>query len=166
MSTRWQCAVCESVNDGGDTCSVCGATVVQTTTRATPVPQTPAREARTQEERETDVPVRELPVREAPSETSSSDGYDLYDYFTVEDRPSADDSYARSEPFEARPRVRVYGCCLPISLGMLLAFVAAATVLVNLVDDADILVPLLTDAAVRLTTGTTRLCRMRGGTPG
>jgi hypothetical protein len=133
MSTRWQCAVCESINDGGDSCSVCGATVVETTTRATPVPETPARETADLEERNTDVPVRELPVREPPSETSSSDGYDIFDYFNVEDRPSADDSYARSEPFEARPRVRVYGCCLPISLGMLLAFVAAATVLVNLV---------------------------------
>jgi hypothetical protein len=39
MSTRWQCAVCEVSNDGGDSCSVCGATVVQTTTRVPPVPR-------------------------------------------------------------------------------------------------------------------------------
>jgi hypothetical protein len=133
MSTRWQCAVCESVNDGGDTCSVCGATVVQTTTRATPVPETPARKTPVHEERETEVPVRELPVREPTSETLDSDGYDLYDYFTVEDGADADDSHARSESFEARPRVRVYGCCLPISLGILLVFIGATTVLANLV---------------------------------
>ena len=39
MSTRWQCAVCEASNDGGDTCSVCGATVVKTTTRVPLRPQ-------------------------------------------------------------------------------------------------------------------------------
>ena len=132
MSTRWQCAVCESINEGGDSCSVCGATVVETTTRATPVPQTPARKAADLEERGTDVPVRELPVREPPSETYSSDGYDIFDYFNVEDRPSADDSYAGSEPFEARPRVRVYGCCLPIALGILLTLLGAVALLGNL----------------------------------
>ena len=30
MSTRWRCAVCEAVNDGGETCAACGAKVTQT----------------------------------------------------------------------------------------------------------------------------------------
>jgi hypothetical protein len=136
MSTQWECAVCESINDAGDTCSVCGATVVQTATRATPVPETSGPDQAVQEERETDVPVRELPVREPASETSYSDGYDLYDYFTVEDTVEADDRYARSESLEVRPRVRVYGCCLPITLGMLLVFIGAATFLGKLVIQA------------------------------
>ena len=89
-----------------------------------------------QEERGTEIPVRELPVREPARETSSPDGYDLYDFFTVEDRVEADDRYARSESLEVRPRVRVYGCCLPITLGMLLVFIGAATVLGNLVIQA------------------------------
>ena len=38
----------------------------------------------------------------------------------------------RYEPIDTRPRVRVYGCCLPIALGMLLAFLAAVTLLGNL----------------------------------
>jgi hypothetical protein len=133
MSTRWQCAVCESINDGGDICSVCGATVVETTTRATPVPEPPARETPVQQDRETEVPVRELPVREPTSEILYPDGYVLYDYFTVEDSADADVSRASSEHFEARPRVRVYGCCLPISLGILLVLIGAATFLANLV---------------------------------
>jgi len=136
MSTQWECAVCESINDGGDTCSVCGATVVETATRATPVPEMSGSDLPVQEERETEIPVRELPVREPARETSYPDGYDLYDFFTVEDRVEADDRYARSESLEVRPRVRVYGCCLPITLGMLLVFIGAATFLGNLVIQA------------------------------
>jgi hypothetical protein len=133
MSTRWQCAVCESINDGGDTCSVCGATVSRTVTRATPVPKAPARELPTQEEPETEVPVRELPVREPVRGASEAASYDVYDLFNMEDRVYADDSAAGAESFEVRPRVRVYGCCLPICLGMLLVVIAAATALANLV---------------------------------
>ena len=42
-------------------------------------------------------------------------------------------SYDSYEPIDTRPRVRVYGCCLPIALGGLLAFLATAALLVNLV---------------------------------
>jgi hypothetical protein len=38
-------------------------------------------------------------------------------------------AYAR---VHTRPRVRVYGCCLPITLGMLLAFLASVTLLTSL----------------------------------
>jgi hypothetical protein len=102
--------------------------VSRTATRATPVPKAPARELPTQEEPETEVPVRE-PVRGA-SEAAS---YDVYDLFNMEDRVYADDSAAGAESFEVRPRVRVYGCCLPVCLGMLLVVIAAATALANLV---------------------------------
>ena len=133
MSTRWQCAVCEASNDGGDSCSVCGATVVQTTTRVPPAPKPPVRKLPVQEQDDTSVPVRELPVREPPRELAYPAGDDIYDYFIVEDPAVAHARYAELEAYEARPRVRVYGCCLPITLGLLLAVTGAATVLANLV---------------------------------
>jgi hypothetical protein len=132
MSTRWQCAVCEATNDGGDSCSVCGATVVQTTTRVPSVPKRPAPKPSVQTQDDTSVPVHELPVREPPREVAYPAGYDIYDYFIVDDPAVADTRYAELEGYEARPRVRVYGCCLPIALGMLLAFLAAVTLLANL----------------------------------
>jgi hypothetical protein len=133
MSTRWQCAVCEASNDGGDSCSVCGATVVRTTTRVPPAPKPPARKPPVQEQDNTSVPVRELPVREPAREIAYPAGYDIYDYFMVEDPAVARDRYAEFERYEARPRVRVYGCCLPIALGMLLALVVAVVLVGNLV---------------------------------
>src|SRR4029453_1335531 len=36
MSTRWRCAICEAVNDGGETCAACGATVTQTVVQPAP----------------------------------------------------------------------------------------------------------------------------------
>ena len=132
MSTHWQCAVCEASNDGGDTCSVCGATVVQTTTRVPPAPQPPVPKPAVQEQDDTSVPVRELPVREPTSEVTSPAGDAIYDYFIVDDPAVADDRYAELEGYAARPRVRVYGCCLPISLGLLLAVLGAVMVLANL----------------------------------
>jgi hypothetical protein len=133
MSRRWQCAVCEASNDGGDSCSACGATVVKTTTRVPPAPKPPARKPPVQEQDDTSVPVRELPVREPASEVAYPAGYDIYDYFIVEDPAVADDRYAELEGYEARPRVRVYGCCLPIALGMLLALLVAVVLVGNLV---------------------------------
>ena len=132
MSRRWQCAVCEASNDGGDSCSVCGATVVQTTTRVPAAPMPPVPKPPAQEQDDTSVPVRELPVRKPASEVAYPAGYDIYDYFIVEDPAVAEERYAELEGYEARPRVRVYGCCLPIALGMLLAAIAAVMVLANL----------------------------------
>ncbi|HSO54738.1 MAG TPA: hypothetical protein VL330_18830 [Actinomycetes bacterium] len=132
MSTRWQCAVCEASNDGGDSCSVCGATVVKTTTQVPPAPKPPARTPPVQEQDDTSVPVRELPVREPPREAAYPAGFDIYDYFMVEDPAVARDRYAELERYEARPRVRVYGCCLPVTLGLLLALVGTVILLANL----------------------------------
>ena len=132
MSTRWQCAVCEASNDGGESCSVCGATVVQTTTRVPPAPKAPVRKPPVQEQDDTSVPVRELPPREPPSEVIHPGGYDIYDYFIVEDPAVARDRYAELERYEARPRVRVYGCCLPVTLGLLVAVIGAVMALANL----------------------------------
>jgi hypothetical protein len=133
MSRRWQCAVCEASNDGGDSCSVCGATVVKTTTRVPSVPKRPARELPAQEQDDTSVPAGEPPIREPVREIAYPAGYDIYDYFMVEDPAVARDRYAELERYEARPRVRVYGCCLPIALGVLLAVLGVATLLGNLV---------------------------------
>jgi hypothetical protein len=133
MSTRWQCAVCEASNDGGESCSVCGATVVQTTTRVPSVPKRPAHKPSVQTQDDTSVPVRELPVREPPSEVFHPAGFDIYDYFMVEDPAVARDRYTELERYEARPRVRVYGCCLPITLGLLLALLGAVILIGNLV---------------------------------
>jgi hypothetical protein len=46
------------------------------------------------------------------------------------------------ERIDTRPRVRVYGCCLPIALGMLLALVATVMLLADL-----LLGPLYQEAA-------------------
>ena len=132
MSTRWQCAVCEASNDGGESCSVCGATVVQTTTRVPPAPKPPAPKPPVQEQGDTSIPVRELPAREPPREAAYPAGYEIYDYFVVDDPAVADDRYAELEGYAARPRVRVYGCCLPITLGLVLAVIGAVTLLANL----------------------------------
>jgi hypothetical protein len=132
MSTRWQCAVCEASNDGGDTCSVCGATVVKTTTRVPSVSKRPAHKPPVQTQDDTSVPVRELPVREPASEVAYPAGYGIYDYFIVDDPGVADDRYTELERYEARPRVRVYGCCLPIALGLLLGLIGTVMLLANL----------------------------------
>lgn len=132
MSTRWQCAVCEASNDGGDTCSVCGATVVKTTTRVPPAPKPPPRKPSVQEQDDTSIPARKPPIREPASEVAYPAGFDIYDYFMVEDPAVARDRYAELERYEAPPRVRVYGCCLPITLGLLLALISTVMLLANL----------------------------------
>jgi hypothetical protein len=136
MSTRWQCAVCEASNDGGDSCSVCGATVVNTTTRVPTIPKRPARKHPIQKQDDTSVPAREPPAREPAREVAYPAGYDIYDYFIVDDPVVARDRYAELERYEARPRVRVYGCCLPITLGLLLALISTVTLLANLLTGA------------------------------
>jgi hypothetical protein len=111
MSIRWRCAICEAVNDGGETCAACGATVTQTVVQPMPAeaPSTPERAPG--DDDATEIPVRKLPRR----------------------RPETDAAYDTYEPIGTRPRVRVYGCCLPIALGGLLAFLATAALLLNLV---------------------------------
>jgi hypothetical protein len=124
VSTHWRCAVCDTVNDGGDTCAACGARVTQTVVQpppaeATPAPETtPTPDGGAGDDAATDIPVRELPRRSR----------------LEPDRPDVDPdaTYGGYERVDTRPRVRVYGCCLPIALGMLLAFVAAVTLLANL----------------------------------
>ena len=138
MSTRWRCAVCEAVNDGGDTCSACGARVTQTVVQpprpaeATPAPErTPAPE-QTAEDAATDVPVRELPRRGRLEPDRPDDGpYDIFDLLDLTPA-DPDASYGTYERIDTRPRVRVYGCCLPIALGVLLAFLATVMLLANL----------------------------------
>ena len=118
MSTRWRCAVCEAVNDGGDTCAACGARVTQTVVQAPPA--------------EADIPVRELPRRGRLEPDRPDDGpYDIYDLLDLTPAPAdaTDEGYER---IDTRPRVRVYGCCLPIALGMLLVLLATVTLLANL----------------------------------
>ena len=44
-----------------------------------------------------------------------------------------DPAYESYKHIDTRPRVRVYGCCLPIAVGGLLALLATAVLLVNLV---------------------------------
>ena len=142
MSTRWRCAVCEAVNDGGDTCTACGAKVTQTVVQARPAEATPAPKAAAPEgarapqptlgdEAATGIPVRELPRRRLEPDRPDHDPYDVYDLFglTPADIDAVHDGYER---VDTRPRVRVYGCCLPIALGMLLAVLATITLLGNL----------------------------------
>ena len=140
MSTRWRCAVCEAVNDGGDTCAACGARVTQTVVQAPPAEAAPApkrtatSEGTDRDEAATDIPVRELPRRGRLEPDRPDDGpYDVYDLFDVAPAYDPDAIYEGYERIDTRPRVRVYGCCLPIALAMLLALLVTVTLLANLV---------------------------------
>jgi hypothetical protein len=133
MSTRWQCAVCEAVNDRGDTCSACGAKVTQTVMQSTPAEATSAPEKSRGDHSGTEIPVRELPRRKPESDTPEHGPDDIYDFFDVVPAPGPDATYDTYEHIDTRPRVRVYGCCLPIALGILLAFLGTVTLLASLV---------------------------------
>ena len=138
MSTRWRCAVCEAVNDGGDTCVACGAKVTQTVIQAPPAEPPPVPEGaaapkgRIGNDAGAEIPVRELPRRRLEPDGSDGGPYDIYDFFDVVPTAETDTPYDGYEPIDTRPRIRVYGCCLPIALGMLLAVLAAVTLLGNL----------------------------------
>jgi hypothetical protein len=135
VSTRWRCAVCEAINDGGDTCAACGARVTQTVRQAPPAEAAPApkrtaaSEGTVGDEAETDIPVLELPRRPRLEPDRPDDVHDLFDLAPAYDPDATYDGYER---IDTRPRVRVYGCCLPIALGLLLAFLATITLLANL----------------------------------
>jgi hypothetical protein len=140
MSTQWRCAVCEAVNEGGDTCAACGATVTQTVVQAppaqapeaAPVPRRPSAPARRRDEdAATEIPVRELPRGRLERDRPDDGPYDIYDLFDLVPVAEADPAYDRYEPVDVdtRPRVRVYGCCLPIALGILLSLLGALTLL-------------------------------------
>ena len=140
MSTRWRCAVCEAVNDGGDTCAACGATVTRTVLQAPPAEPPPVREhatppqTGTEEDAATEVPVRELPRRGRlePDRPPDDGPYEVYDLFDVVSPAEADPAYGTYEPIDTRPRVRVYGCCLPIALAILLLVLTVAAAFGNL----------------------------------
>jgi hypothetical protein len=133
MSIRWRCAICEAVNDEGETCAACGAKVTQTVVQPMPAeaPSTP--EPAQGDNHATEVPVRELPRRRPQTEPPGDGPNDIYDLFDMVPAAETDASYDTYEPIATRPRVRVYGCCLPITLGGLLAFLTTAALLVNLV---------------------------------
>jgi hypothetical protein len=91
----------------------------------------PSPPERTPSENEaTDIPVRELPHRRPETEPPGDVFYDIYDVFDIVPAAETDTTY---EPIDTRPRVRVYGCCLPITLGILFAFLVTAALVVNLV---------------------------------
>jgi hypothetical protein len=139
MSTPWRCAVCEAVNRGGDTCAACGATVTRTVVQAPPAPRRAAAPERTQpperrtgDDAATDIPVPELPRRRLEPDRPDRGPDDRYDLFDLVSAAEADTPYDGYERIDTRPRVRVYGCCLPIALGMLLTLLATITLITNL----------------------------------
>ena len=139
MSTQWRCAVCEAANDGGDTCAACGATVTQTVLQPPPAEPPPAREgatapqAGTGEDAAIEIPVRELPRRGRLEPDRPDDGpYVVYDLFDVVSPAETDPAYGTYEPIDTRPRVRVYGCCLPIALAILFVVLTVVAALGNL----------------------------------
>jgi hypothetical protein len=87
MSTRWRCAVCEAVNDGGDTCTACeppsprrSCNLHQPRRRPTPVPEGMAGpEERLGDQAATEIPVRELPRRRLELDRSNDGPYDVHD---------------------------------------------------------------------------------------
>ena len=133
MSMRWRCAICEAVNDGGETCAACGAKVTQTVVQPIPAEAPSPPERAPSEIDATEIPVRELPRRRPEPEATGDVPYDIYDLVDMVPAAETDATYDTYEPIDTRPRVRVYGCCLPIALGGLLAFLATAALLVNLV---------------------------------
>jgi hypothetical protein len=133
MSTRWRCAICEAVNEGNEACVACGAKVTQTVMQSPPAEATPVPRKARGDESATEIPVRELPRRKPESDTADDAPYDLYDFFDVVPATGPDATYDGYERIDTRPRVRVYGCCLPVVLGILLAFLGAATLLGSLV---------------------------------
>jgi hypothetical protein len=139
MSTQWRCAVCEAVNEGGDTCVACGATVTETVVQAPPadpppVPKTTAAPRRRPgDDPATEIPVRELPRRRLELDRPDDGPYDIYDLLDLAPATDTDATYDRYEPIDTRPRVRVYGCCLPIALGILLGLLGALTLLGTLI---------------------------------
>jgi hypothetical protein len=139
MSTPWRCAVCEAVNEGGDTCAACGAKVTQTVLQTPPAQPPPVRERATAPETgpgddaATEIPVRELPRRGRLEPDRPDDGpYEVYDLFDVISPAETAPAYGTYEPIDTRPRVRVYGCCLPIALAILLVVLTVAALLGNL----------------------------------
>ena len=133
MSIRWRCAICEAVNDGGETCAACGAKVTQTVVQPIPAEAPPPSERAPSEIDATEIPVQELPRRRPETEPPGDGPHDIYDLFDMVPAAETDAVYDTYEPIDTRPRVRVYGCCLPIALGGLLAFLATVALLVNLI---------------------------------
>jgi hypothetical protein len=131
MSTQWRCAVCEAMNDGGDTCAACGATVTQTVLQPPPTEAPSPPERAHGEDFATEIPVRELPRRRLEPDRPDEGPYDIFDIIDAVPAADTDPAYGY-ERIDTRPRVRVYGCCLPVALGMLLAFLATITLLGNL----------------------------------
>jgi hypothetical protein len=138
MSTPWRCAACEAVNRGGDTCAACGATVTRTVVQAPPAPRRAAAPERTQapkrrtgDDATTDIPVWDLPRRRLEPDRPDDGPYDVSDLFDLVSAAEPDTAYDGYERIDTRPRVRVYGCCLPIALGMMLAFLATVTLITD-----------------------------------
>ena len=131
MSTQWRCAVCEAMNDGGDTCAACGATVTQTVVQPPPTEAPSPPERAHGEDFATEIPVRELPRRRLEPDRPDDGPYDIYDILDAVPAAGTDPAYGY-EPVDTRPRVRVYGCCLPIALGILLTLLGAGALAVNL----------------------------------
>lgn len=130
MSTEWRCAVCEAVNDGGDTCTACGAQVTQTVVQTRRAEAARVPEPVLEDDAATKIPVRELPRRRLEPDRPDHGPYDVYDLLDLTPA-DIDAAYGEYERIDTRPRVRVYGCCLPIALGMLLALLATVTLLGN-----------------------------------
>jgi hypothetical protein len=138
VSDHWRCAVCEGVNDGGEVCSTCGAPRSRTT------------EAAARREPEPEPEPGPAPADQGPSRYDDryADGERLgddeqlryndpfgYDEpLRYEDEVVYEDDPPAGEAYEAgRPRVRVYGCCLPGCLAMGSLFSGVVALLVALV---------------------------------
>jgi hypothetical protein len=80
--------------------------------------------------------VRELPRRRLEPDRPDDGPYDIYDLFGLPPATDGDATYDSYEPIDTRPRVRVYGCCLPIALGILLSLLGALTLLGSLIAGA------------------------------
>ena len=76
--------------------------------------------------------MRELPRGRLEPDRPDDGPYDIYDFFDVVAPADIEAPYDGYERVETRPRVRVYGCCLPIALGILLAFLATVTLIGSL----------------------------------
>ena len=127
------------VNDGVTPARPAARPVTETVVQAPPAEPPPARQPATApqagpgDDAATEIPVRELPRRGRLELDRPDDGpyeaYQVYDLFDMVSPAETDRVYGTYEPIDTRPRVRVYGCCLPIALAILLVVLTVAAAL-------------------------------------
>lgn len=126
MNGRWRCALCETVNDGGGACAACGAPRAQAAAPVTEPNAAPRGDVPVDEGRRPEVLAQEPSIRRRRGEPPRDGTQDVDDHLGFDRPVDAGDGYDGVE-IDVRPRVRWFGCCLPVVLGMLVVLLGAGT---------------------------------------